>query len=166
MKDLASAYDLANYWKCCVEDALTNADSDPVSAYVGVAEVAWDDCCGQLVVAPERVYRSVIFPSENNTEEFCFAGQLVVDLVVLLVRCVPTVDDRGRAPTPAALDNAHRSFLKDAATVWTAVSCCDLPDDWERANVAQTFVGAQGGCVAVETRFTIGINQQVWQVKR
>ena len=159
---IVSPYDIANYWKCCVEDALTNADADPVTAYVGVAEIAWDDCCGQLVVAPERVYRSVVFPAENTTEELCYAGEIVVDLVVLLVRCVPTVDDRGRAPSRDALDNAHKAFLKDAATVWGAVTCCDLPDDWERASVAQTFVGAQGGCVAVETRLTVGINDRVW----
>ena len=158
-----SAWDVANWVKCRVVDYLDNANADPVSAWVGVAEIAWDDCCGQLVVAPERVYRSVTFPGENTTEEYCYAGEITLDLVVLLVRCVPTVDDRGRAPTPKALDDAHRAFLKDAATVWRAIVCCDLPEDWERASVAQTFVGAQGGCIAVETRFTLGIGQQTWE---
>lgn len=161
--NLTSAYDLANWWKCCIERHLQAVDADPVQAYVGVAEVAWDDCCGQLVIAPERVFRSVDFPAENTGEEFCYGGELVVNLVALLVRCVPTVDDRGRAPSAKALDDAHKAFLRDAATVWRAVTCCDMPEDWERSSVAQTFVGAQGGCVAVETRWTVGVNQQVWE---
>lgn len=154
-----SAFDVADYWLGVVHDGLAECDRDPISrAYVAAGEIAWDDCCGMLVVAPERVYRSLTFPGENGTEELCFGGHLVVDLLVLVVRCVPTVDDRGRAPSANALQAAYRTLIEDAAVVWNIVTG-PLPDEMVRANVAQTFVGAQGGCIAAETRLTIGIEQ-------
>jgi hypothetical protein len=115
-----------------------------------------------LVVAPERVYRSIAFPAEATERELCFGGSLVVELVVLLVRCVPTVDERGRAPSSERLDDAYRSLLEDAAVVWDSIICCELPGEWERAAVSQTFVGAEGGCVGVETRVVIGLEQSRW----
>jgi hypothetical protein len=162
----ASPYDAANWFKCRVEEALANANSEPlVQSYVGLGEIAWDNCCGTLVVAPERIYRSVEFPLENLDEENCYAGEITLNLLVLLVRCVPVLDSQGRAPSSKTLDEAHRAFLRDSAVVWRAVTTCDLPDDWERTGVAQTFVGAEGGCIAVETRLTLGLPQSAWRVK-
>lgn len=158
----ASTHTVATHVLCCVQDALTNANRAEVQrAYVAAGAVAWDDCCGMLVVAPERVFRSVTFPVEMTDRELCFGGSLVVELVVLLVRCVPTVDDRGRAPSGHALDAAYRDLLEDAAVVWNAVLCCDN-DEWERAAISQTFVGAEGGCVGVETRIVVGLEQSRW----
>ena len=154
-----SAFDVADYWLGTVHDGLVECDRPAISrTYVAAGEIAWDDCCGMLVVAPERVYRSEVFPTENGDEELCFGGYLVVDLLVLIVRCVPTVDDRGRAPSANALQAAYRTLIEDAAVVWNLVTG-PLPDEMVRANVAQTFVGAQGGCIAAETRFTIGLEQ-------
>ena len=113
-----SAFDVADYWLGVVHDGLVECDRDPISlAYVAAGEIAWDNCCGMLVVAPERIYRSQVFPTENGNEELCFGGYLVVDLLVLIVRCVPTVDDRGRAPSQAALQAAYRTLIEDAAVV-------------------------------------------------
>jgi len=132
--------------------------------YVGAGTIAWDNCCGMLVVAPERIYRSIAFPDEASGQEFCFDGQLAHEMVVVLVRCAPTVDDRGRAPTTQALNDAYRELLEDAAVVWNTIVCADLPDEWSRANVSQTFVGADGGCIAVETRLVIGVPQVIWSI--
>jgi hypothetical protein len=163
--DYRSAHGVATWALCCARDALLNADREPVQrAFVAAGQVAWDDCCGMLVAAPERVFRTLEFPNENSTEEVCFGGHLAVEVVVLLVRCVPTVDERGRAPSSEALDAAYRSLIEDSAIVWNAAVCCDLPDDWVRASVSQTFVGAQGGCIGSETRFIIGIPQQRWAI--
>ncbi len=138
------------------------AGSAPITTgYVGAGFVAWDDCCGQLVVAPERVYRSERFPVEFAELERCSAGFLVIDVVVLLVRCVPVVDDQGHPPAVAALDGAYAAVLADAATVWQ-VMAGPLPDNWERAGLNQTFLGAEGGCIGVETRMKVGIDQDVW----
>src|SRR6188472_1455578 len=72
----------------------------PITAsYVAAGAVAWDSCCGLLVAAPERVYRSAAFPIEGTTDYVCEPSFLVVDVIVLLLRCVPVVDDRGTAPT-------------------------------------------------------------------
>ena len=38
----------------------------------------------------------------------------------------------------------------------------ELPDWWERANQGQTFVGAEGGCIGVETRITVGVDGELW----
>ena len=159
-------WSVCNWFKCRVEEALANANSEPlVQSYVGLGEIAWDNCCGTLVVAPERIYRSIEFPNENLDEEHCYAGELTLNLLVLLVRCVPVLDERGRFPSPQALDDAHRAFMRDSAVVWRTVSACDLPEDWERTGVAQTFVGAEGGCIASETRLIVGLPQSTWAVK-
>ena len=160
-----SAHAIANDVLCCVELALANANCEPLqTSYVAAGQVSWDDCCGMLVVAPERVFRSIEFPTEATDRELCFGGDLVVSLVVLLVRCVPVVDDRGRAPSSQALNDSYKALLKDAAVVWDAVSCCDGLEKYERAAIGQTFVGATGGCVGVETRLMLGIEDQVWRV--
>lgn len=163
---IRSPHYVANWFVCRVNDELVNANRSPVQrAYVAAGQVAWDDCCGMLVAAPERIYRSQIFPGEFAEREICDLGWLNIDLVLLLVRCVPTVDDRGRAPSQAALDDAYKTLLEDAGVVWNAVQCADLPDDWEKASLSQTFVGADGGCVGVETRVTVGVPQSKWGVK-
>lgn len=162
---LRSVHSVADWFLCHVQAELRNANRDDVKrAYVGAGSVAWDDCCGTLVVAPERVYRSQVFPGEFVDREVCDSGWLNVDLMVMLLRCVPTVDDRGRVPSNDALDEAYKRFLEDAGIVWNALQCAQLPDDWEKAMLSQTFVGADGGCVAVESRMIVGVPQSKWGV--
>ena len=157
-----SPYVVANQVLCCVRDGMLNANRPELQqAYVAAGSIAWDNCCGMLVVAPERIYRSTTFFTEATDPEDCNAGFLVVELVVIVIRCVPTVDDRGRAPTAHALNEAYRDLLEDAAVVWNSILCCDY-EDWERGAISQTFVGAEGGCVAVETRFPLGLEQHRW----
>lgn len=160
-----SPHSVADFVLCEVRNGLVQANRDDIQrAYVAAGQVAWDDCCGMLVVAPERVYRSVVFPGEFNEREICDLGWLNVDLVVLLVRCVPVVDDRGRAPSQHALDESYKSLLEDSAVVWNVLQCLFMPDEWEKANLSQQFVGADGGCVGVETRLTIGVPVSKWGV--
>ena len=159
-----SAIDAAEWLRATSELALVNCEREPINrSYVAAGQIAWDDCCGMLVVAPERVYRSQIFPQEDTSEEICFDGLIAVQYVVLLVRCVPTVDNAGRAPSEAALQAAYEELLGDAAVIYNAV-CAPLPGDWQRSNPAQTFVGAQGGCIGVETRVTLGFEQSQWAI--
>ena len=157
-----TSYDVCELWLTRTLEALQECNSEPVTAsYVAAGAVAWDSCCGLLVVAPERVYRAAAFPIEGTTDYICESSLLVVDLVVLLLRCVPTIDDRGVAPSPAALGSAHEALLTDAAVIWNVV-VGELPEGWQRANVDQTFVGADGGCIGVETRMAIGLAQSLW----
>jgi hypothetical protein len=134
---IRSPHYVANWFVCRVNDELVNANRSPVQrAYVAAGQVAWDDCCGMLVGAPERIYRSQVFPGEFVEREICDLGWLNMDLL-----------------------------LEDAGVVWNAIQCAELPDDWEKASLSQTFVGADGGCVGVETRVTVGVPQSKWGVR-
>lgn len=162
----SSSYSVSNWLLCEITAALSNCGREPFGrTFVGAGLIAWDDCCGMLVVSPERVYRYQAFPAELNDLEDCYGGDIAVNLVALAVRCVPTVDDRGRAPSVADLDAAYKEILEDAAVIWGAVSNCDLPDEWLRSSVSQAFVGADGGCIGVETRVTIGLPQRAWSMR-
>lgn len=157
-----TAHDVCGRWLETVYSELLRCGSQPIEAfYVAAGLIAWDSCCGLLVVGPERVYRSAAFPIEGTTDQVCEDAFIVVDIVVLLLRCVPTLDDRGKAPAPEALNNAHLEILNDAAIIWNTVTG-PLPEGWQRANVDQGFVGAQGGCVGVETRLSVGLAQDAW----
>ena len=148
-----------------VESALVSCGSEPLNrVHVAAGAVAWDDCCGMLVVGPERIYRSMSFPAEAPEETSCWSGLIALDVVVLLVRCVPVVDNRGHPPTVPVLDAAYGGFLADAAIVWNALASPGLPGEWERANLNQSFVGADGGCIGVETRLTVGIQAGLWGI--
>lgn len=156
----ASTADVCELWLSrCLTALQACPDSKPITAsYVAAGSIAWDSCCGLLVAAPERVYRTSTFPIEGSTDYVCEAYLTVVDVVILLLRCVSTLDDRGKAPTPAIMNAEFHDVMTDAAVIWNAVNG-ELPEGWERANVDQAFVGAAGGCVGVETRLTIGLPQ-------
>jgi hypothetical protein len=155
-------FELCEWLRSSIEADLLACGSEPVTTtYSGVGLIAWDDCCGQLVVAPERIFRSVDFPAEDTTDERCYAGSIAVTLLASLVRCVPSPDDRGNAPKPAALAAAHKAILDDAAIVWQSMNGAIDPE-WDRAGLSQTFVGNQGGCVAIESRVTIGVEATNW----
>lgn len=157
-------YELCEWLQASILGQLDRCDREPVTVtYPGVGLVAWDDCCGQLVVTPERIYRTMEFPVEDTTDERCYGGTIAVSLLATLVRCVPVPDDSGRPPKPAALAAAHKIVLDDAAVVWRAMSGPLEPDlEWERAGLSQSFVGAEGGCIAIESRVTIGVESEQW----
>lgn len=128
--------------------------------FVGAGLIAYDDCCGMLVVAPERVYRCARFPIEGPDEHGCYDGLIAVALVVLVVRCLPVIDDRGQPPGEAEMGEAYAALLGDAAVVWNELAV--WPPEWESTGQAQTFIGAEGGCIGVETRVIIGLDQEVF----
>lgn len=132
-----------------------------VASYVVAGELAWDDCCGVLVAAPLRTFRTQSFPTPASDHTNCDTTLLAVEVVVILLRCAPSIDTLGRPPTPEEMDESFTATLGDAAVVYNAVTG-ELPKGWERANVEQTFVGADGGCIAVDTRLTIGLPQSFW----
>lgn len=145
-----------------VAETLTDCGFTIGTSYVGAGLLAWDDCCGMLVVVPERIYRTARWPAEGPDENNCYGGELAVQLVVLWLACIPTVDDRGRAPSAAALQAAYTEFLRAAAVIWNAM--LGLPDEWRWLSTgqSQTFLGTEGGCIGVETRLTVGLDQERW----
>ena len=154
-----STFDVAQWVQQTALTALEDCGRESISTtYVGSGAIAWDDCCGSLIVVPERIYRSSEFPAEDTTEVICFDGLIAVELNVILLRCIPVVDDRGRAPSESSLQTAYSNLLGDAAVIYNALTGA-FPDYWERTNPAQAFIGAQGGCIGVETRLTVGLEQ-------
>jgi len=148
--------------RAMVLGCLDPAEPKITTTYTGAGQLAWDDCCGTLVVTPERIYQSVRFPDEYVDEPLCDPGYWVIDVLISLVRCVPTLTDDGKPPTSAALQAAHSAFMIESA----AILCCvtgDLPDDeWEQASVNQQVIGAEGGCIMSETRMKLGTPAIAW----
>lgn len=156
---ILSTLDVAQWLLDTVTVALEDCSRGKISrSYIAVGDIVWDDCCGMLVVAPERVFRSQTFPQEAGDLEICFGGTVAISLVVTLVRCIPGSDPKGNPPSAAALQAAYSEVMGDAAVVYNAV-VSDLPDGWVRANPVQSFVGAEAGCIGVETRVIIGVEQ-------
>lgn len=157
-----SAVDVCELWLSRSLEALATCGAEPIdTSYVAAGMIAWDTCCGLLVAAPERTWRSAQFPIEGTTDYVCEAGFVVVDVVILLLRCVPTLSDRGVPPPVDLLAAAYRAVLNDAAIIWNEVTG-ELPEGWQRANVNQSYVGAAGGCVGVETRLSVGLAQSAF----
>lgn len=157
-------YEVCEFFLATILAELDRCDADEIThAYPGIGVPVWDNVCGQLVVTPERVYRSSTFPTEDTTDERCEQGSIAVTVLAQLVRCVPTIDSQGRAPSQARLAEAHKRILDDAAIVWNAMSA-PLPTayEWERAYLRQTPVVPSGGAVAIETRATIGMEAWKW----
>jgi hypothetical protein len=168
-----SPYSVAAAVLAQVQAGLSECQRPVETAMVAVGGIVVDDCCaGLLVVAIERIFRARSpFPTEAGADEQCETATIALELNVYLARCVPTLDDRLNAPSAAVQEAAFAQVLADAAVVWqVATGTALLGDDgtgdplWERANVGQTFVGPEGGCVGVETRFTLGVGQYGWCV--
>lgn len=166
MLALRNAFDLGTaYLEVCAAAVEIDNPGSLHGAYVGAGLIAFDDPCGQLVVTIEQTFRSKIFPLQAIDKEFCVGGQLCGTILVVLARCVPTMDSRGTPPTPAAMSAAYEMLYADAAAIWNACLVDPTPDDeWDRAGGTQTFVGAEGGMIGVETRFTIGLGMEEWDV--
>lgn len=158
----SNPYDVCEQVRQVVEGRLSACERPVTTSYVAAGLVPWDDCCGTLTVAPERVYRTGIWPAEGPDPLGCYDGQIAVSIVVLLLRCVPVVDDQGRAPTVNASNLAYKTALEDAAIVWDATG--DLPQllGTEIAGQAQTYVGADGGCIGSETRLVVAADADRW----
>jgi len=160
----ATAMDLAEVCAYVLEKvgtAMIDCDRPEfTTSFIAAGLIAWDDCCGMLVVAPERVFRTATFPLEGADPFGCYQGLVAVSLVVLCVRCVPTLDDEGRPPSAQALGDAYGEVMADAAVAWNALGDGAWPDGWEWANESQSFTGAEGGCIGVETRVTLGLDQE------
>jgi hypothetical protein len=140
--------------------ALDDCDRQPVDSYVAAGLVAWDNCCGLLVTAPERVFRTATFPYEGPDQNNCYDGEIAVETVTMLLRCIPVLDDQGQPPAPAVLDAAYSDALKDAAIIWNTLASQTAFRESSLQN--QIFVGAEGGCIAVETRLTVGVDGDYW----
>lgn len=91
----------------------------PARQYVADGPPAYD--CEQVVVALVRLYPGLPF-LENPSAPVLQATLLrTVTLAVHVVRCIPTVSDRGKAPSAAVLGASGVRVLTDAYMVPTSL---------------------------------------------
>lgn len=164
MFDLTSQYEAGEIVLARITGALQAAGRGEVTtSYVAAGQIAWDDCCGQLVVNPERIYRYVEFPNEmTEAEAACYTGEMAMVVSIVLLRCVSVLDESLEPPSEESLREDHARIHGDARVIWGAVNGSWADYGWQRALVSQNFIGAEGGCIAVETRVTLGLEQDDW----
>ncbi|WP_225846892.1 hypothetical protein [Streptomyces sp. HPF1205] len=134
---------------------------------------AWDGCdgacdglgsCGQLTVNVARIYPSTNFPAVDQTvlglRGFTQPTTTAAEIVVILLRCTPTLDENGCPPPCEALDSSARILYTDMATVANTLTCC-LPGTTPRGRRfvlgPSRVLGPDGGCVGVEQRVTVAL---------
>lgn len=143
----------------CICAALTEESecACPCRACVVWGQPVWDQCCdGQLTVFVERVYVADNFPQTESGSILCSAP-LAGDFVLQLIRCVPTVDDNGNAPSCDELSESARKLLQELYISERALICCLAAYKKKRRFTVRDArpVGPQGGCAGFEIRFSV-----------
>lgn len=121
---------------------------------------AWDDCCaGQLSVWVEGVFPTVTFPAAVSRPNECFIPpSMAVVMIAEVVRCAPTLDTNGAAPTTVELEAASAVQLADSMALYRGALCyvSGIVGDGDGALVGpMTFPGPAGGCMAAQIRVTV-----------
>jgi hypothetical protein len=143
--------------------ALAALDPTISRSCVVPGEVAWDDCqCGQLVISEVDRYPSSAFPIDGvEHDDACGEPWHVVQFLLSLTRCVPTVDDNGNAPSCEALSDAAHQLMKDKSDVRFAVYCY-LNGKFDAGDVEafslghQLTTGPQGLCAGHDLTIFVG----------
>lgn len=153
-----------------VLDALDVADRKPKASVIAIGSVTqpMSECCGgALTIGTGRVFNAVApFPTEVVDTSEC--GQMIaVEVTVRLDRCVPTIT-RGKqiAPDLDKLAAAYESVHDDGTILWNLFKSREwrlmVPGGLEVGPVSQRFIDEEGGCIGVETTFTVGVSSGVW----
>lgn len=137
-------------------------------------QIPWDNCscAGQFAQAILTRGGSTKFPQFDTGSNWTHCGpQLDVAIVMTsLSRCTPTMDDQGQPPSCAAELASALQLEADRETIRAALSCCldafknpnrpggPLLTGWNLG--PSVTVGEQGGCVAIETPYTVGIGSR------
>lgn len=130
--------------------------------------LAWDNCsCGTLQLAQYVTYPSRHFPQDFSEQRVgtCDQSYTVAQFVVGMVRCVPTPDEDGNAPTEvdltvaAHIDWQDRQIIRNFLACYLAAVYEKPPTPTLRVGewiLGQTVgVGPFGGCAGSETRFKV-----------
>lgn len=132
----------------------------PCRMFVSVGPPVWDDaaCCtdGQLAVSLDRMYPFSNFPAQSNAVNLC-QTPLAIDITVSLLRCYPTIDEQGNAPTHVQLGAASGELIRDLYVMTVGLLCCLASKGRQQKFVylGSRLSGPQGGCAGAEARFTV-----------
>lgn len=116
--------------------------------------VAWDDCCdcgdgeGQLWV---RLADWSPDPNDEVVYSKACAAPGLLSVAVGALRCVPTLDDSGNAPSAAEETIAAMQVHLDAQLIQDAVMCNVVDVVWG----GWVPLGFEGGCGGGEHLYTI-----------
>jgi hypothetical protein len=157
----------------CAENAMNGAGTPVGRAHlVAGLDAVWDDCCaaddaaggagGTLWVRVIETYPTAgqgsPYPQRDVSTRSCHPFAWAAQLAVGVVRCTPTVDDNGVAPSPDAITLSALEMTRDRATLETAIRCCfanpdGAPEGMEEGKVilfGWVPLGANGGCAGGE----------------
>lgn len=157
----------------------------PCRSCVVPGSVAADGCDSPCAAPPEGEYPgqlsvNVVRLFSSGRQSFprevleVFSGKqcvpppvTAVELAVTVYRCAPLPDDNGCPPTCEQMTAAATQLHADMLAVHTAVLCCYSDTDTTRRN-GRRFVlgpsrtlGPQGGCVGLEQRVTVALDDCV-----
>jgi hypothetical protein len=160
----------------CIETALVDSfrgvpPGFRVCYLVPTQQIPWDNCgCpdgGQLALAIQNVYGSNRFPTPADAAadwSKCGPRWQVAQVLVSVVRCVPTMDDQGQPPSCDAELLAALGLESDRQLVRQAIACCleNLKTNQPQAIGGWALgpspvVGELGGCAGVETTFYVSM---------
>lgn len=115
--------------------------------------VAWDDCCnGQLSVRIQGV--EPLFQGNNG----CPVGY-VLTLGISVVRCVATVDDRGRPPSAEQVTMDGHRTTRDMREIANAIQCWRPVDAHVSRLGGWRPLGPSGMCAGGEWTMTLKVGQ-------
>lgn len=132
----------------------------PGRAFVAVGTVDQSQCCsdGQLWVAVDRIFAYDRFPAPAGVIN-CMAP-LAADISIAILRCAPTGNDAGDAPTCRELNDSSAQAYEDAYVIMNGVMCCLA----EAGKMRPFVVGAQrplapsnGLCVGSTLAVTVAL---------
>lgn len=123
-------------------DALPDDRKPGRSVIAPGGEVAWDNCCdGQLSV---RIISAV---TAYDRGQKCVTG-IKVTYGVAIVRCVQSLDDRGRPPTEEQITDDGFTMIDDMCALHAGIETTDLG---HRTVIGSwTPSGPMGGCAGGE----------------
>lgn len=121
-----------------LQAALEGLSDPPERAFVGLGpQTAWD--CEQMWVrAGETV---PVYQEKSN----CSTG-FTVDVHLTIVRCVPTVDDNGQAPSVRQLNEASEDLSTDAGELYAVLQSWSPPAPAQQTLIVSWLpLGPEGG---------------------
>lgn len=165
-------YDLCDeYLSACAAAVATTPGGAIDRAFVSPGPPAWD-CCPQLSVhagGPAEGDTAPLSPPLQPGHRPKVGIVNVVAMTATVLRCVPTVDEGGRFPSPLAIDAAAQETIADVWAIWnhllTAKRSGALfpgidgdPDQREMFLDPAVALNSAGGCAG----WQIQIRVQLW----
>lgn len=151
---MAANLALTSYLHALLDRAKEYVDPAPEVAIIAPgAEVAWDNCCGQLWVRVVDFGPPSGVRQTRKADGSLCAMRRQAQIEVGMLRCAAVVNDQGQPPTEQELNEDGAQVLADAEGLWALLSC----EVKVREVLRWTPVGPAGGCVGGHWRFTIDL---------